>query len=409
MNSSVSYEEAQPLSILHLAPSVGAKSGGVGQVALAFSMEQKRFGCNPIIWTLDSSSVAQETATTNGLNINDIKGFTTFGPRKFCYSPSMEQKALTKEGAIFDVLHQHSIWLAISRVTIRWRNNCSRPTILSPHGTLEDYALKRSAWKKRIALFAYEMDNLRHAACLHATAMSEANSFRNFGLTNPIAVIPNGIPEEWLNRQGDAARFRSRFSIPSGKRLLLFLSRINPKKGLPILFTAIEQLDKALDGWVLVIAGFEDVPGYQQELEQLAKRLNISKKIIFAGPLFGQDKEDVFAAADVFVLPTHSENFGIVVTESLAACVPVLTTYGAPWEELRSHNCGWWVEISEQGIYDGLKDAISRSKQELMEMGCRGKLLVESKYTWPQVTKMTIELYNWLLGRGSVPDFVVKN
>lgn len=409
MNSSVSYEEAQPLSILHLAPSVGAKSGGVGQVALAFSMEQKRFGCNPIIWTLDSSSVAQETATTNGLNINDIKGFTTFGPRKFGYSPSMEQKALTKEGAIFDVLHQHSIWLAISRVTIRWRNNCSRPTILSPHGTLEDYALKRSAWKKRIALFAYEMDNLRHATCLHAAAISEANSFRKFGLKNPIAVIPNGTPEKVLNKQGNAARFRSRYTIPSGKRLLLFLSRINPKKGLPILFTAIEQLNKALEGWILVIAGFEDVPGYQRELEQLAKRLNISDKIIFTGPLFGEAKEDALAAADIFVLPTHSENFGIVVAEALAAGVPVLTTYGAPWEELLSHNCGWWVEVSEQGIYTALQDATSRSKQELVAMGARGKLLVKSKYTWPQVTKMTIELYDWLLGRCGMPNFVVKD
>lgn len=408
MNSYASYEEGYPLNILHLTASVSPTSGGLGPVAIGFAKEQKLLGCNPIIWSLDSSSVAREAAKTNELNLQDIKIFDTLGPRQIGFSPSMEQKALTKEGSIFDVLHQHSLWMAISRVTNRWRNTFFRPTIVTPHGTLEDYALKRSAWKKKIALVAYEMDNLRHAACLHATAISEANSFRNFGLTNPIAVIPNGIPEEWLNRQGDAARFRSRFSIPSDKRLLLFLSRINPKKGLPILFTAIEQLDKALEGWILVIAGFEDVPGYQRELEQLAKRLNISKKIIFSGPFYGEDKEDVFAAADIFVLPTHSENFGIVVTEALAAGVPVLTTHGAPWVELHSHNCGWWVEISEQGIYNGLQNAISRSKQELMEMGCRGKLLVESKYTWPQVAKMTIKLYNWLLGRGSVPDFVLK-
>lgn len=409
MNSSVSYEEAQPLSILHLAPSVGANSGGLGPVALGFSKEQKRLGCKPIIWTLDSSSVVQDVAATNGLNINDIKSFNTFGPRKFGYTPAMEQEAVTKVGSTFDVLHQHSIWMAISRVAIRWRNNYGRPTILTPHGTLEDYALKRSAWKKRIALFAYEMDNMRNATCLHATAISEANSFRKFGLKNPIAVIPNGIPEEVLNTQGNAARFRSRFAIPSDKRLLLFLSRINPKKGLPILFTAIEQLDKALAGWILVIAGFEDVSGYRRELEQLAKRLHISNKIIFAGPLFGEAKEDALAAADIFVLPTHSENFGIVVTEALAAGVPVLTTYGAPWEELCSHNCGWWVEISEQGIYTALHDATSRSKQELVAMGARGKLLVKSKYTWPQVTKMTIELYDWLLGRCGMPNFVVKD
>lgn len=410
MNSSARNKESQPLNILHLvsAAGVGGASGGLGPVALGFSKEQERLGCKPIIWTLDSSSAAQGAAT-NELNLQDIKYFNTRGPRQIGYSPSMEQKALTKEGSIFDVMHQHGLWLALSRVTNHWRNAFSRPTIVAPHGTLDDYALKRSAWKKKIALFAYEMDNLQHAACLHATAISEANSFRNFGLKNPIAIIPNGIHDECLKRQGDAARFRSRFSIPSNKRLLLFLSRIHPKKGLPLLYTAIAKLDKLLEEWSLVIAGFEDVPGYQRELEQLAKNLNISKKIIFVGPLFGQDKQDVFAATDILVLPTYSEGFGIVVADALAAGVPVLTTYGAPWEELRSHNCGWWVEISEQGIYNGLQDAISRSKQELIEMGYRGKLLVESKYTWPQVTKMTIELYNWLLGRCTMPDFVLKD
>jgi glycosyltransferase involved in cell wall biosynthesis len=413
MNSSARNQESQPLNILHLvsAAGVGGASGGLGPVALGFSKEQKRLGCKPIIWTLDPSSVSQEETKTNGLNFQGIKYFNTFGPSYIGYSPSMEKKGLKKEGSRFDVLHQHGLWLAVTRVTNRWRNAhaLSRPTIVAPHGTLDDYALKRSAWKKKIALIAYEMDNLQHAACLHATAISEANSFRNFGLKNPIAIIPNGISDECLKRQGDAARFRSRFSIPSDKRLLLFLSRINPKKGLPLLFTAIAKLDKELEGWNIVIAGFEDVPGYQRELEQLAKSLNISKKIIFVEPLFGHDKQDAFAATDILVLPTHSEGFGIVVIDALAAGVPVLTTYGAPWEELHSHNCGWWVEISEQGIYNGLQDAISRSKQELMEMGCRGKLLVESKYTWPQVTKMTIELYNWLLGRCNMPDFVWKD
>ena len=397
------------ISILHLTASIGSKSGGVGPVAIGFSKEQKLLGCNSIMWSLDSSSMVQEVVKANGLNLQDVKGFNTFGPRQIGYSPSMERKAITKEGSMFDVLHQHSLWLAISRVTNCWRNTFSRPTVVAPHGALEDYALKRSAWKKKIALFGYEMGNLKHAACLHATAISEANSFRTFGLTNPIAIIPNGIPDECLKRQGDAASFRFRFSIPSDKRLLLFLSRINPKKGLPLLFTAIAKLDKAFEGWSLVIAGFEDVPGYQRELEQLAKDLNISKKIIFVGPLFGQDKQDVFAATDILVLPTYSEGFGIVVTDALAAGVPVLTTYGAPWEELLSHNCGWWVEISEQGIFNALQDAISRSKQELMDMGARGKLLVENKYTWSQVTKMTIELYSWLLGRCGMPDFVVKD
>ena len=409
MSSYVNYNDKPPLKILHLIPSVGNSSGGLGPVALGFSREQKRLGCKPTIWTLEASSVAKEFAASNGLNINDIKSFNHLWPRQLCYTPAMEQEAATKNGARFDVLHQHSIWTLISRVTIRWRNNCGHPTIIAPHGTLEEYALKRSSWKKKIALSAYEMDNLRNATCLHATAISELNSFRKFGLRNPIAVIPNGIPEKVLNEKGDVDRFRTCHAISSDKRILLFLSRINPKKGLPMLFTAINQLNDIFDDWVLVIAGFEDVSGYQHELKNLANKLNLSNKIKFVGPLFGLAKEDAFAAADIFILPTHSENFGIVVTEALASGVPVLTTYGAPWEELRLHNCGWWVEISEDGIYNALCDAMSKSKNDLVAMGERGKLLVQSKYTWPKVTRMTIELYNWLLGRCERPDFVMMD
>ncbi|MBN2570178.1 MAG: glycosyltransferase [Deltaproteobacteria bacterium] len=381
----------------------------MGPVAVGICKAQKQLGCNSVIWSLDSSSVVRKAAQTNGLNLKDVRSFDVLGPRRIGYSPSMEHRVLTQKESRFDIIHQHSIWLAISRVTNRWRDASSKPTVVAPHGTLEAYALKRSWWKKRLALWGYEMDNLTHAACLHATSNTEATSFRNFGLKNPIAVIPNGVPGECLKRHGDAARFRSRFSIPSDKRLLLFLSRIDPKKGLPLLFKAMKQLDGELEEWLLVIAGFEYKHGYRREIEQLGKRLKISKKIIFTGPLFGQDKDDGFAASDMLVLPTHSEGFGMIVVDALAAGVPVLTTHGAPWEELISHNCGWWAEINEQGICNALQDAVNRPKQELIEMGARGRVLVEERYIWIQVTKMTIELYRWLLGCGSTPSFVFKD
>jgi glycosyltransferase involved in cell wall biosynthesis len=319
----------------------------------------------------------------------------------------MEQAATSAEGANYDVLHQHSIWLAISRVTSRWRKAFYRPAVVAPHGTLEESALRRSHWKKRLALIAYEMTNLKGAACLHATSNSEADSFRRFGLKNPIAVIPNGLPEELMRTQGDAARFRARISMLSNTRLLLFLSRLHPIKGLPLLFEAMASLRTPLTEWFLVIAGFEGAANYQQEIERLAAKLGIIEKIIMAGPLFGQEKQDAFAAADVFVLPTHSENFGIVVAEALASGVPVLTTRGAPWQELQTYQCGWWVDISVEAIRDALRDAIQRPKGDLVAMGQRGKALVAEKYTWPHVTKKTIEVYNWLLGQCEQPDFII--
>lgn len=397
-----------PLRILHLVASVGPQSGGLGPVAIGFAKEQYLLGHCPAIWSLDPESVFIELTKAKEMKLSCFSSFPALGPRQVGYSPSMEQAATSAKGAYYDVFHQHSIWLAISRVTNHWRAAFSRPTVVAPHGTLEEYTLKMSCWKKKLALIAYEMANLRNTTCLHATSNHEAMSFRRFGLRNPIAVIPNGVPEEWLRNKGDATMFRVKFSIPSNSRLLLFLSRLHPKKGLPLLFEAIAQLLPSLSEWFIVIAGFEDTPGYQNELKRLAVELGIIEKIKIVGPLYGQDKQDAFAAANLFVLPTHSENFGIVIAEALAVGVPVLTTHGTPWEELQTYKCGWWVEISVEAIRDALLDGIHRPKQALAEMGQRGKELVASKYAWPEVTKRTIVLYNWLLGRCEQPDFVIK-
>ena len=158
----------------------------------------------------------------------------------------------------------------------------------------------------------------------------------------------------------------------------------------------------------MVIAGFEDPPGYQLELEQMAVKLGITDKIVFSGGLFGQEKRDAFAAADLFVLPTHSDNFAIVIAEALAAGVPVVTTYGAPWEELQTHRCGWWVDVNVDAIREAIQDAIHRPQQELKEMGQRGRVLVEQQYTWKSVAEQTVQLYDWLLGQGQQPSFVIK-
>ncbi|MGV8059933.1 MAG: glycosyltransferase [Smithellaceae bacterium] len=384
------------INILHLVGNTGNTSGGLGPVVKGLLKNQQLYGCNPVVWSLDQI-----------INEDRIKNFNTFSISKIGYSPYMEKHAISKDGAMFHIIHQHSIWMAISRVTRIWRKYYSRPTVISPHGTLERIALEKSSFKKRLALLAYERDNLNEASCLHATAVSEAISLRKFGLINPIAVIPNAISEEWLDTIGNPERFRSRYSIPDNKRIMMFFSRINPIKGLPLLFNAMKDIKNELEEWCLIIAGFEDVKGYKRKLENMAKKLDISKKIIFTGALFGVDKADAFAAAELFVLPTHSENFGIVVIEALASGLPVITTYGAPWEELQTYRCGWWVEISEQGIYNALIDAIIKPKNELSEMGARGRILVESKYTWRQISSKSIELYCWLLGMRDKPEFII--
>ena len=406
MSSSPPCDSGQ-LNILHLAALVGRRSGGLGPVAIGFTREQRILGHQSAVWCLDSPADAVEVARESGLE-GSIVTYQIRGPSWVGYSPTMEQVAISPRGAAYDILHQHGIWMANSRVTNRWRAAFGRPTVVAPHGALKAYALRRSAWKKRLAALAYEKKNLRAASCLQATSFAEATSLRRYGLNNPIAIIPDGIPETWIQGGGNADRFRSKFSIPPDRRLLLFLSRIHPIKGLPLLFEAIAPIRRQLTGWHLVVAG-PDERGHRHELALILERLEIGDVVQFVGPLFGSDKRDAFAAADLFVLPTHSENFALVVAEALGAGVPVLTTRGAPWEELQTYRCGWWVEVNTEAIRDSLSEAIQHPGETLRAMGQRGKTLVAERYTWPLVAQRSLMLYQWLSGRAQRPDFVITD
>ena len=127
------------------------------------------------------------------------------------------------------------------------------------------------------------------------------------------------------------------------------------------------------------------------------------------GPLFNQSKLDAFAAAELFILPSYSEGSPMVVLDSLAAGVPVITTKASSWNDLVEYNCGWWTEINTNAILTSLSEAIKLSKEDLQVMGEKGRKLIEQKYTWTQLAEKTIKLYEWLLGYSNIPDFVIKD
>lgn len=393
------------LRVLHLVSSIGRGSYGLGAVVLSLMRHQKQSGVNPQVWCLDDQSDLQWAMACYGLQPSDFKTFHHVGPALLSYAPQMEWAVKTNIGGRFDVIHQHGVWTGLSRVANSYRNVNRKPVIITPHGSLEAWALRRSSWKKHLALWAYERRNLQQAACLHALAESEAVSFRRFGLRNPIAVIPNGIAEEWLNSSGDGAAFRARFNIAHDTRILLFLGRITPKKGLPMLITAMSATRDRLTGWQLIIAGGSEFH-HQSEVESFVKQSGLRDQVKFIGPVFGPDKRNAYAAADLFVLPTHSEGAPMVVLEALGASVPVLTTKGTPWQDLVTCGGGWWTAISVEGITAALREALAASPDRLRAMGARGQWLIADQYRWSKIAEMTLELYRWLLGRGPRPEFV---
>jgi glycosyltransferase involved in cell wall biosynthesis len=178
------------------------------------------------------------------------------------------------------------------------------------------------------------------------------------------------------------------------KKTALFLGRIYPVKGLSMLIEAWGRVRP--QGWVLQIAGPDEV-GYRSHLEQAVAASGLDEVVSFLGPIEGERKQATMLAADLLVLPSHSESFGMVIGEALAHGLPVLTTTGAPWPMLQEYGCGWWVDATVDGITEGLRQATSQKLETLQAMGARGRELVAKEFGWARVAKLFIATYGELI------------
>jgi len=320
-----------------------------------------------------------------------------------------------------DIVHLHGIWsMSLHRCVVACRR-LGIKYVIAPRGMLEPWSLKQKWLKKRIARWLYQDRDLKCAAALHATAESEAGQFRMLGFKNQIIVSPNGVnvPKESLvvsrrNRRLSVARDSSEPSRAEAsaeslagnrKRRVLFVSRMHPKKGVLELVEAWGRLvashpSLVVSGWecelVYTVSG-ELEKEYETKVKAKAKELGLEDQFIFTGALNDEEKWQAYARADLFVLPTYSENFGIVVAEALWAGVPVITTKGTPWKELEERNCGWWIDVGVESLAVALKEAMSLKDAQLREMGARGRALVEEKYTWDAVVRAMMKGYEEVL------------
>jgi glycosyltransferase involved in cell wall biosynthesis len=384
------------MKILHLANVIGDyKAGGVHEVVSNFYKNQKLLKHEPHIWYPGSDDDA------NSIRLdNNIKGLPTFGDSKYGLVKGLFQK-IPKEIESFDIIHQHGIWMPISIYNKKIRENSNLKSVIQPHGYLESFRLNISKYKKKIAFNLFEKSNLEGASVLVACAEDEGVNLKNIFPTKDIAVIHNGISNEFFNEPS------LKYKVKKKKKRMLFLSQIIPIKGLERLFEVISDLGiYKFEEWEFLIAGYE-YKKYTNILKKLVNKLNLNAFVSFVGPKLRKDKIEIIDNTDVFILPTYNENYGIVIAEALARGIPVITTKGTPWEELNTKGCGFWVDNTNEGIKSGLLNMLGKSEKELQVMGARGRKLIESKYLWDNNTKRTIELYNWVLNGGQKPNFII--
>lgn len=324
-------------------------------------------------------------------------GYTTSAARLKLGLPGREtlQRALAKKHP--QIIHSNGIWHPLNHWAARAARRHAIPLVIHPRGMLEPWALGWHATKKRLALALYQRRDLESAALLVATAEQEAENLRRLGLHQPIAVIPNGV-----DLQGGRSASCTEAVGPRTIRHALFLSRVHPKKGLENLLMAWANIQPR--GWVLQIAG-PDEGGHLRQVLALAERLGISEQLQYLGEFDDRAKWAVYRDADFFILPTFSENFGVVVAEALSQGLPVITTTGTPWEDLHTYGCGWWVEPSEAGLREALTEAFALSAGGLVEMGERGRAYVQ-RYDWSVIAGQMLEAYRWVLGHGPLPECI---
>lgn len=327
-----------------------------------------------------------------------------------------------------NIIHDHGIWQWNNHLVIQSAIQSKIPTVISPRGMLEPWSLNAKKWKKRFAMWIYQRRDLMAATALHATVASEAEQFRKLGFKQPIIVSPNGVDFP--------VAMPARVQRDDGKKTALFLSRIHPKKGLMELveawasFRSSEVLKCTREevarvgncaaktneiahartyeflNWHFEYAG-PDCDGYLAEVQQRIRDLNVESDFTYLGNLGDAEKWRAYRRADLFVLPTYSENFGIAVAEALAAGLPVLTTTGAPWRVLHDKRCGWWIEPGADALTAALPMVLRTGRDQLQEMGERGQSYATMTFSWDQIACEMKRAYEWMLGRASKPDCVL--
>jgi glycosyltransferase involved in cell wall biosynthesis len=356
------------MKVLHITNSIDKSTGGPARSVPQTCVELAKLGVTIELVTQKSSDMVKLTERAN----LTVRFFSIW--RLFLYGSKLSANDV-------DLIHLQHIWNPYIQVMAYWAYRKKIPYIITPRGMLEPWIMAHNPWKKKIALFLYQKRAIQRAIHIHATAEMEASNIKKLGFNNPISVIPNGIDfSDIKEKKGNY-----------GTCKMVFLSRIHPKKGIELLLETWRNTDT--NGWTLEIAGNGDA-NYIQNLSQSAKDL---KNVRFVGAQYGEDKWDFLRSADVMVLPSYSENFGIVVAEALATGIPVITTKGTPWEDLETYNCGWWIDLSITNLEKAIVNAFHTPVDVLENMGNQGRKLVADKYEIKAVANKINGLYKKIL------------
>ncbi len=383
-----------------LTASVSRKGGGLFPIIQRVSQCLTERGVDVSVFGLEDEFTQKDLPQWAPLRPIIAKPYP---PRSFGFAPSLLPSLKT---ANCDLTHVHGIWMYPSLASLKWSKRSQRPYIVSPQGMLDRWALANSRFKKLVVGKLYEERHVRGATCIHALSRSEADSIRQFGIKAPICIIPNGVDFD----------FTSGFHCPKGKgtreggrKIMLFLGRLHPKKGLLQLLSAWDEMKRlrvaGVDDWELSIAGWSQ-NNHQSLLEKFVAERGLNESVTFVGPLFGEPKLAALRSASGFILPSLSEGLPIAVLEAWAHRLPVAITEECNLPQGFSAQAAVKLTPDKDGIVQGMRRFLQMTDQERAEMGQRGFGLVQRQFNWNAVTSELLSVYEWMLGGGTPPACV---
>ena len=389
------------MKVIQIVPSVAAESSGPSYSVPALCQGLTSAGCEVLLHFLDGvpSQLAQVPYQVTSYPRREL-GLKNLGRLPAMWTGLMEAARTA------DIIHNNSLWM-MPNVYPSWvvrrlrrRNVNSRVKLVTaPRGTLAAWSLAKGKWKKRIfgALFQYPA--LRLTDMFHATSEKEYEEIRALGFRQPVAIVPIGmdIPEvDVFNAEAQRRR-----EAEVRRKRIVFFGRLHKVKGVDRLVRAWERV--ARDGWELVIAGPDC--GMLEELKGLVAERRLPR-VSFVGEINGQAKYEFLANADIYVLPSDTENFGVTVAEALASGTPVIASQGTPWQGLEREKCGRWVPIGVEPLVATLNELMAMSDEERAVMGARGREWIRRDFSWTGIGAKMKAAYEWLLGKGERPEWV---
>ena len=358
-----------------------------------------------LIPALADQNINCEILTTRGHRVGtDISGpsgipthvFRAGLPARLWTAYSRELSAFLDENiARFDIVHIHEVWHYAGYAASRAARMRGIPYIVTIHGELSEWSFQHKSWKKLLYRKAVLDKVLKNAFALHAITQAEKERIAELGYGTPVMVAPNGIDPTPFDKLPDPSAFLEKYPALEGKRVILFMGRLNPKKGLDILAHSFSTLRSRFPDPALLIAG-PDEEGTQKKIESILCSEGTLDSAIFTGMLSGEDRLAAMSTADVFVLPSYSEGFSIAILEAMAARLPIVITDGCNFPEVADHEAGFVVEASQIPVAQAIGSLLSDTKLRY-RIGDNGRKLVTERYTWQAAASKIADKYRSLV------------